>query len=94
MNFFKKKKKKKKKQLQFLLKKKKLAMQFSLHKTNYLGIKYKLHSKTHEFILVIKNIDNLDFVFFIFLAALCGMWDLSSPTRDRTRTLGSESAES
>ena len=30
-----------------------------------------------------------------FLAALSGgLWDLSSPDRDRTQTLGSESAES
>ena len=31
---------------------------------------------------------------FIFLATPRGLWDLSSPTRDRTRTLGSESVES
>ena len=32
--------------------------------------------------------------FFNFLAALPGLWDLSSPTRDRTWVLGSESTES
>ena len=29
-----------------------------------------------------------------FLATLHGLWDLSSPTRDQTRALGSESMES
>ena len=33
-------------------------------------------------------------LFFIFLAVLCGLWDLSSPTRDRTRAHGSESTDS
>ena len=32
--------------------------------------------------------------FFFPLAATCSLWDLSSPTSDRTRTLSSESAES
>ena len=31
---------------------------------------------------------------FFFLAAQRGLWDLSSPSRDRTQALGSESAES
>ena len=34
------------------------------------------------------------FLFFNFLAALHGMWDLSSPTRDGTCTLCSGSTES
>ena len=33
-------------------------------------------------------------LFFFFLAVPRGLWDLSSQTRDRTRALGSESAES
>ena len=33
-------------------------------------------------------------LFFNSLAASCDLWDLSSPTRDRTWALGSESAES
>ena len=40
----------------------------------------------------------LSFFFFILLVAvlavLCGLWDLSSPTRDWTHTLGSENMES
>ena len=32
--------------------------------------------------------------FFFFFAVLCGMWDLSSPTRDRTLTLCTGSVES
>ena len=39
-------------------------------------------------------IGDFRFFFFFFLAALCSLRDLSSPTRDRTRALGSESAES
>ena len=31
---------------------------------------------------------------FFFLARLHSLWDLSSPTRDQTRALGSESAKS
>ena len=31
---------------------------------------------------------------FFFLAVPCGLWDLSSPTRDRTQALGCESMES
>ena len=31
---------------------------------------------------------------FIYLAMLCGLWDLSSPTRDQTQDLGSENRES
>ena len=30
---------------------------------------------------------------FLVLAALCSLWDLSSPTRDCTQALGSESTE-
>ena len=33
-------------------------------------------------------------LFFFFLATPQGLWDLSSPTRDRTQALGSESMES
>ena len=33
-------------------------------------------------------------VFFFFFAVLCGMWDLSSPTRDQTLTLCIGSVES
>ena len=32
--------------------------------------------------------------FFFFLATLCGLWDFSAPTRDRTWALGNESTES
>ena len=31
------------------------------------------------------NLRNLDFFFFFFLAALCDLWDFSSPTRDWTQ---------
>ena len=34
------------------------------------------------------------FLFVCLLATLCGLWDLSSPTRDRTGALSGESAES
>ena len=34
------------------------------------------------------------FILFYFLAALCGMWDLSSPTRVRTRAPCIESTQS
>lgn len=34
------------------------------------------------------------FFFLMFLATTCGLWHLSSPTRDRTQGLGSESPES
>ena len=37
--------------------------------------------------LIYKNRDSLAF----FLAMLHGLWDLSSPTKDQTRALGSES---
>ena len=36
----------------------------------------------------------LKYFFFFFLTMLCGLWDLSSPTRDQTWALGGESAES
>ena len=39
------------------------------------------------------NMSTQNFLFF-FLAVLHGLWDLSSPTKDRTWTLGSESVES
>ena len=34
------------------------------------------------------------FLFISFLATPRGLWDLSSPTRDRTHALGNESKES
>ena len=34
------------------------------------------------------------FYFYFYLAMLCGMWDLSSPTRDQTPAACIESAES
>ena len=33
-------------------------------------------------------------VVYSFLAVPCSLWDLRSPTRDQTHTLGSESTES
>ena len=33
-------------------------------------------------------------VFYSFLAVPCSLWDLSSPNRNQTHTLGSESTES
>ena len=41
-----------------------------------------------------KKISDFFIYLFIYLATPCSLWGLSSPTRDRTRTLGSESAES
>ena len=38
----------------------KLAMQFSPLKKNYLWIRCKLHTKNHDCIILIKNIDNWD----------------------------------
>ena len=38
--------------------------------------------------------DFFPFFFSFSFAALCSLWDLSSPTRDRTQTLSSEKAQS
>ena len=41
----------------------------------------------------LKSLDIISFFFFFFFAAPCSLWDLSSPTRDRTQALDSESEE-
>ena len=46
-------------------------------------------TKTHTFFFF-----NLKNFFFYFLAAPCSMWDLNSPTRDRTHIPCSGSTES
>ena len=52
-----------------------------------------LHSTQASFLVS----HSLSFFFILLvavLAVLCGLWDLSSPTRDWTHTLGSENMES
>ena len=40
------------------------------------------------------SLQHLLFIDILVLAVPCGLWDFSSPTRDRTRVLSSESTES
>ena len=43
---------------------------------------------------IIDNMSTQNFLLFFFLVMLHGLWDLSSPTKNRTWALGSASVES
>ena len=53
-----------------------------------------LYSSSSWFVTLFLNKCKIVLFLFLFFFWLCGMWDLSSPTRDRTRTPYSGSAAS
>ena len=68
-------------------------LQMSSKQTNNWGLHSKHGRKQSNFSMLEEKNDSLR-TYLFFWPLQCGLWDLSSPTRDQTRAFDSKSTES